>query len=120
MAVQIEARRTAAVEHMNQRCVADAVERAVKRDSVVDPERAHLLFGYRRVEVVVSHVSYQIFSSKTISNLIRRESGACTARRVALHVDRDRIHRDMRRRGFDVNRERSRVTAEPLRADAEL
>ncbi len=38
---------------------------------------------------------------------------------MALHVDRDRIHRDMRRGEFDVHGECGRVAAEPLRTDAE-
>ena len=38
---------------------------------------------------------------------------------MALHVHRDRIHRDVRRRELDVHRERRRVAAQPLRPDAE-
>ncbi len=40
-------------------------------------------------------------------------------RRMALHVDRDRIHRDVRRGELDVHRERGGVAAESLRSDAE-
>src|SRR5678816_331102 len=47
------------------------------------------------------------------------ESGARAARRVALHVHRDRVHGDVRRRGLDVHREGGRIAAQPLRADAE-
>src|SRR5690349_11688818 len=49
----------------------------------------------------------------------RAKHGACAPRGMALHVDRDRIHRDMRRRGFHVHGERRRIAAEALRADAE-
>src|SRR4051812_4529663 len=50
----------------------------------------------------------------------RRERRARAPRRVALHVDRDRIHRDMRRGELDVHGERRRIAAQPLRADTEL
>src|SRR3974390_1533755 len=46
-----------------------------------------------------------------------RRRGA--ARRVALHVHGDRIHRDVRGRDLDVHRERGRVAAEALRPHAE-
>ena len=36
---------------------------------------------------------------------------------MALHVHRDRIHRDVRRRELDVDGERRRVAAQPLRPD---
>ena len=52
---QIEARLAAAIEHMDMRRVADAIERAVQRDRVVHPERSHLLLGYRHLEVVMCH-----------------------------------------------------------------
>src|SRR5258706_8281670 len=57
--------------------------------------------------------------SEAILDAARRKSGARAARGMALHVHRDRIHRDVRRRGFDMHGERGRVAAEPLRADAE-
>src|SRR5207302_2776280 len=42
------------------------------------------------------------------------------ARRVALDVHGDRIHRDVRRRDLDMDAERGASAAEPLRPDAEL
>src|SRR5690349_14403967 len=56
---------------------------------------------------------------KTIFDTCRLECRACATRGVALHVHGDRIHRDVRRRGLDVHRERGRVPAQALRADAE-
>ncbi len=43
MAAQIEARRAAAVEHMDQRRVAHAEQRLLQRDGVIDAQRARLL-----------------------------------------------------------------------------
>src|SRR5215510_974475 len=57
-------------------------------------------------------------SLETILDSSRPEGGARAARRMALHVDRDRVHRDVRRRRLDVHREGGRIAAEPLRADA--
>src|SRR5262245_25939028 len=56
---------------------------------------------------------------KAIFDAGRFESGARAARRVALHVHRHGIHRDMRRRGLDMHRERGRVAAQSLRPDAQ-
>src|SRR5437868_11084818 len=56
---------------------------------------------------------------KTILDSGRRERGARAARGMALHVHGHRIHGDVRRRRLDVHRERGRVAAEALRADAE-
>src|SRR6266850_272543 len=47
------------------------------------------------------------------------QGGAGAARRVALHVDRDRVHGDVRRGGFDVHGKGGGVAAEALRPDAE-
>ena len=58
--------------------------------------------------------------SKAIGHAAGGEGRARAPRRVALHVDRHRVHRDVRRGEFNVHRERSRVTAQPLRPDAKL
>src|SRR5712692_8368627 len=47
------------------------------------------------------------------------ESGARAPRGVALHVHGHGVHGDVRRRGLDMDRERGRVAAQPLGADAE-
>src|ERR1700694_291295 len=47
------------------------------------------------------------------------EGSARAARRVALHVHRHRVHRDVGGGGFDVHRERGGIATEPLRTDAE-
>ena len=39
---------------------------------------------------------------------------------MTLHVHRHRIQRDVRGRRFDMHRERGRIAAEALRADAEF
>src|SRR6185437_4631713 len=49
----------------------------------------------------------------------RRDHGHGAARRVALDVHRDRVHRDMRRCDLDMDGEGGAVAAEALRADAE-
>src|SRR5258706_8952213 len=56
---------------------------------------------------------------ETIFETCRSESRARATRGVALHVDRHRVHGDVRRRGLDVHREGGRIAAEALRADAE-
>src|SRR5437016_4544360 len=56
---------------------------------------------------------------KTILDARRPQSGASAARRVALHVDRYRVHRDVRCRGLDMHRERGGVAAQALRPDTE-
>src|SRR4051812_6383397 len=56
---------------------------------------------------------------KAILDTGRLEELARAARRMALHVDRDGIHGDVRRRGLDVHREGGRIAAQTLRADAE-
>ena len=50
---EIEARLAAAVEHVDLRRVADAVERPVQRYGVVDAQRTDLRFGERGTKVVV-------------------------------------------------------------------
>ncbi len=55
MAVEIEMRAAVLVEHRDQCRVADAEQRALQRDGVADMQRAHLRFGDRRFEDVVSH-----------------------------------------------------------------
>src|SRR6185369_17945881 len=47
------------------------------------------------------------------------EHGARAARRMTLHVDRNRIHRDVGRGDLDVHAERRRIPAQSLRPDAE-
>src|SRR6185436_13139861 len=56
---------------------------------------------------------------ETVFHPRRAKRGACAARRVALHVHRHRVHRDVGRRGLDVHRERGRVAAQALWPDAE-
>src|SRR5688572_16745183 len=58
-------------------------------------------------------------SLETILEPFRRERRARAARRMALHVHRDRIHRDVGRRGLDVHGERRRIAAQALRPDAQ-
>src|SRR5690348_11671490 len=58
-------------------------------------------------------------SLETVFNAARTEGGARAARGVALHVDRDRVHRNVRGRGFHVHRERGGVAAQALRPDPE-
>src|SRR6267378_6972460 len=47
------------------------------------------------------------------------KGSARAARRVALHIHRHRVHRDVGGGRFDVHRERGGIAAEPLRTDAE-
>src|SRR6185436_16520863 len=56
---------------------------------------------------------------ETILDAGASESRARAPRGMALHVHRDRVHRDVRRRGLDMHRERGRIAAEALRPDAE-
>ncbi len=49
----------------------------------------------------------------------RRDHRDGAARRVALDVDRDRVHRDVGRGDLDMDSEGRAVAAEPLRSDAE-
>src|SRR6266850_5596266 len=56
---------------------------------------------------------------KTIFDARRPQRGASAARGVALHVHRDRVHRDVRRCGLYVHGEGGRIAAQALRADAE-
>src|SRR5207248_7479629 len=58
-------------------------------------------------------------NSKAIFDAGGTQSRPRAARGVALHVDRDRIHRDVRGGGFDVHRKGGRIAAEALRTDAE-
>src|SRR3989442_12877921 len=58
-------------------------------------------------------------NSEAILDAGGAQGGARATRRVALHVDRHRVHRDVRRGGLDVHRERGGVAAQPLRPDAE-
>src|SRR5689334_186006 len=50
----------------------------------------------------------------------RRDHRAGAARRMALDVHRDGVHRDVGRRDFDMHPERGGAAAQTLRADAEL
>src|SRR3954449_9809474 len=50
----------------------------------------------------------------------RRDQPDGAARRVALDVHGDRIHRDVRRGNLDVDAERGGAAAKSLRPDAEL
>ena len=52
---QIEARRAAAIEQMNQRRIAQAEQRLLQSDRVIDAQRSRLLFGDRHRELVVRH-----------------------------------------------------------------
>src|SRR5204862_1205673 len=52
---EVEARPAPAVEHVDLRRVADAVEQAVEGDGVVHAQAAHLRLGHRRREIVVRH-----------------------------------------------------------------
>jgi FMN phosphatase YigB (HAD superfamily) len=52
---EVEARRAAAVEHVDLRGVADPEQGAVERDGVAHREVAHLRLGHRRRELVVRH-----------------------------------------------------------------
>jgi hypothetical protein len=56
MAAQVQPR-AAAVEHVDLRRVANAVERALQRHGVVDAQRAHLRLGDRHLQFVVGHRS---------------------------------------------------------------
>src|SRR5438105_864504 len=58
-------------------------------------------------------------NSEAILDARGAQGGARAARRVALHVHRDRVHRDVRGGGLDVHRERGGVAAQALRTDAE-
>src|SRR5688500_1771916 len=58
-------------------------------------------------------------SLKAILDPLAAERGARAARRVALHVDGDRIHGDVSGGSLDVHREGGRVAAQALRTDAE-
>ena len=55
VARQIEMRLAAAVEHVDQRRIAQAEERAVERHRIVDAQRSCLRFADRHREVVVRH-----------------------------------------------------------------
>ena len=56
MAVEIETRRAAVVEHLDLRAIADAEQGSVQGHRVADPEAADLLFGDGRDDVVMGHV----------------------------------------------------------------
>src|SRR5436309_1863251 len=56
---------------------------------------------------------------KTILDAGGAQGGARAARGVALHVDRHRVHGDVRCGGLDVHGERSGVAAQALRPDAQ-
>jgi hypothetical protein len=55
VAAQVETGLPPAIEHVDERRIADAEERAVERHRVVHAERPHLLLGHRRCEIVVRH-----------------------------------------------------------------
>src|SRR5438105_4872475 len=56
---------------------------------------------------------------KTIFDARAAERGARRPRGMALHVDGDRVHGDVRRRRLDMHGEGGRIAAEALRSDAE-
>src|SRR5688572_1927121 len=56
-------------------------------------------------------------SLETVFDSRRAKRRARAARRVALHVDRHRVHGDVGGGGFDVHGERGRVPAQTLRTD---
>src|SRR3990167_8956714 len=62
--------------------------------------------------------SWWAISSSDLDALGREQGGRAPGR-MALDVDRDRVHGDVGRGQFDVDRERGRIAAQPLRADAE-
>ncbi len=55
MSVQIESCRPAAIEHVNKRRIANAIERAVKRNRVVHAQFAHVGLADRHIEIVMRH-----------------------------------------------------------------
>ena len=55
MPLEVETRLAAAIEHVDLRRVADAVQRAGERDGVVHPQRSDLGVADRRRELVVRH-----------------------------------------------------------------
>src|SRR5438105_1715152 len=55
---------------------------------------------------------------KTIFDARAAERGARPPRGMALHVDGDRVHGDVRRRRLDMHGEGGRIAAEALRSDA--
>ncbi len=58
MALEVEARGASAVEHRDQRGIANAEQRLLERDGVADAKRAYLLVADRHVEDVVRHVAH--------------------------------------------------------------
>jgi hypothetical protein len=53
--LEVEARGAPAVEHGDERGVADAEQRLLQHDGVADPQGARLRFSYRHLEGVVRH-----------------------------------------------------------------
>ena len=103
MAAQVETRGAAAIEQVDLRRVANAVERALQRDRIVDPQRPHLRFGNRCGQFMMCHDEGPC--SEAVSHTRRRKPGARASCRMALHVDRDRVHRDVRGGQFDMHGE---------------
>src|SRR5438034_7554561 len=58
-------------------------------------------------------------NSEAILDARGAQGGARAARRVALHVDRHRVHGDVRCRGLDMHGKGGGVAAQALRPDAE-
>src|SRR6266850_6897030 len=85
------------------------------RSSSVTPSRSAPWAAPARARIITTLTP----NSETIFDARRSQRGARAARGVALHVHRDRVHRDVRRRGLDVHGEGGRIAAQALRADAE-
>ena len=79
----------------------------------------HLGMEYflQMADVRFTHAPYK--NLETVGHTGWREGGTRAARRVALHVDRHRVHGDVGGRYFDVHRERGGVAAQALRPDSQ-
>ena len=79
VALEVEARRAATVEHVDERRITDAEKRLVQRDGIVDLQFAHVGFGHRHVEIVVGHISNPIRRKGAKTQRERKDFGfACT------------------------------------------
>ena len=77
-----------------------------------------LLGRERQAEVADEHGSSSP-GLEAVAHAVGRDRRARAPRRMALHVHRHRVHRDVRRGELDVHCERGGVPAQPLRPDAE-